>query len=84
MRQRRGIYDLSQVNAVRAPDYVRLDARIDRNATIAGKPVILFFGVQNLTGRRNVSGYGWNRRTNAADATVQLGAFPLIGLKWRF
>ena len=41
-RQRRGIYDLSQVNAIRAPAYFRLDARIDRNATIAGKPVILF------------------------------------------
>jgi hypothetical protein len=68
-RQQRGIYDLSQVNAVRAPGYFRLDARVDRNATIAGKPVILFFGVQNVTGRRNVSGYTW-KRTNAADANV--------------
>jgi hypothetical protein len=83
-RQRRGIYDLSQVNAIRAPAYFRLDARIDRNATIAGKPVILFFGVQNVTGRRNVSGYTWNRRTNAADANVQLGVFPILGLEWRF
>ena len=83
-RQRRGIYDLSQVNQVRAPDYFRLDARIDRNATIASKPVILFFGVQNLTGRRNVSGYSWNRATNAADAVKQLGVFPLVGLEWRF
>jgi hypothetical protein len=39
-RQRRGIYDLSQVNAVRAPAYFRVDVRMDRNATIAGKPVI--------------------------------------------
>lgn len=82
--QRRGIYDLSQVNQLRAPNYFRLDARIDRNATIAGNPVILFFGVQNLTGRRNVSGYSWNRATNAADATEQLGVFPLVGLEWRF
>jgi hypothetical protein len=82
--QRRGIYDLSQVNAVRAPAYFRLDARIDRNATIAGKSVILFFGVQNVTGRRNVSGYTWNRRSNAADANKQLGVFPLVGLEWRF
>lgn len=83
-RQRRGIYDLSQVNAVRAPIYFRLDAHIDRNATIAGKPVILFFGVQNVTGGRNVSGYTWNRRSNTADANEQLGVFPLLGLEWRF
>jgi hypothetical protein len=83
-RQRRGIYDLSKVNAVRAPAYIRLDARLDRNTTIAGRPVILFFGVQNVTGRRNVSGYTWNRRANSADANVQLGVFPLGGLEWRF
>lgn len=83
-RQRRGIYDLSQVNALRAPVYFRLDARIDRNSTIAGKPVIVFVGIQNATGRRNVSAFEWDRRANAADAIEQLGVFPLVGLEWRF
>ncbi len=83
-RQRRGIYDLAQINAVRGPAYFRIDARVDRNATIAGKPVIVFLGVQNVTGRRNVGGYTWNRRTNSADVSEQLGAFPLLGLEWRF
>lgn len=83
-RQRRGIYDLAGVNAVRGPAYVRVDVRLDRNATIAGRPVIVFAGIQNVTGRRNVSGYTWNRRTNAPDASEQLGLFPLIGLEWRF
>jgi hypothetical protein len=83
-RQRRGIYDLSQVNTVRAPAYFRFDARIDRNATIAGKPVIVFLGIQNVTGRRNVNGFEWNRRANAAEPLEQLGVFPLIGLEWRF
>ena len=70
--------------ALRTPDYFRLDARIDRNGTIAGKPVIVFFGVQNLTGRHSVGGYTWNRRTNSAEASEQLGLFPLLGLEWRF
>ena len=83
-RQRRGIYDLSQVNGVRAPAYVRVDARIDRNAILAGKPVILFVGLQNVTGRRNFAGYTWNRRANAREANEQLGVFPLIGFEWRF
>jgi hypothetical protein len=83
-RQRRGIYDLSQVNALRAPDYFRLDARVDWNGTIAGKPIILFFGIQNLTGRHNVGGYTWNRRTNSAETNEQVGLFPLLGFEWRF
>ena len=82
--QRRGIYDLSRVNAVRAPAYFRLDARIDRNATIAGKPVIVFLGIQNVTGRRNVNGFEWNRRANVAEPVEPLGVFPLVGLEWRF
>jgi len=44
----------------------------------------VFLGVQNVTGRRNVSGYTWDRRANAADAIEQLGVFPLLGLEWRF
>ena len=83
-RQRRGIYNLAQVNAVRAPAYFRLDARIDRNATIAGKSVIVFLGIQNVTGRRNVNGFEWNRRANVAQPLEQLGIFPLVGLEWRF
>ena len=82
--QRRGIYDLAEINALRLPPYVRIDARVDRNATIAGKPVIIFIGVQNLTGRRNISGYTWNRRSNVSDSNKQLGVFPLVGLEWRF
>ena len=69
------------LGALRAPAYFRLDARIDRNGTIVGKPVIVFFGVQNLG---NVGGYTWNRRTNSAEANGQLGLFPLLGLEWRF
>jgi hypothetical protein len=82
--QRRGIYDLSRVNAVRAPAYFRFDTRIDRNATIAGNAVIVFLGIQNVTGRRNVNGFEWNRRANAAEPLQQLGVFPLVGLEWRF
>jgi hypothetical protein len=61
-----------------------VSTRIDRNATIAGQPVIVFLGVQNVTGRRNVNGYEWNRRTNVAEPLEQLGVFPLVGLEWRF
>jgi len=83
-RQRRPIFDLNQVNAQRLPDYFRLDVRVDRNLKVWGKPLLLFFGAQNVTNRRNVAGFGWNRRTNNQLVNEQLGIFPNIGLDWRF
>jgi outer membrane receptor protein involved in Fe transport len=83
-RQRRPIFDLNRVNAERLPDYFRLDVRVDRNLKVWGKPLLLFFGAQNITNRRNVAGFGWNRRTNNQLLNEQLGIFPNIGLDWRF
>lgn len=82
--QRRGIYDLSQVNARRAPDYFRWDVRVDRAFTLKGEPFVLFAGVQNLTNRRNFGGFNWNRRVNAVEFSEQQGLFPLLGFEWKF
>ena len=82
--QRRGIFDLSRVNAERTPDYVRFDVRVDRTFTIAGDPVVVFVGVQNLLNRKNVGGYGWNRRLNVEQRGEQQGLFPILGMTWQF
>ncbi len=82
--QRRGIYDVSQVNAARLPDYVRLDLRADRTSTVAGQPVLLFVGAQNVTNRQNIAGYTWNRGVNTVEVNKQLGIFPVLGVEWRF
>ncbi|MEZ5354702.1 MAG: TonB-dependent receptor [Bryobacteraceae bacterium] len=82
--QRRGIYDLARVNALRLPAYVRLDLRVDRIFTVRDKPLLVFAGFQNAVNRKNVAGYTWNRRANAQEENTQLGLFPLIGMEWRF
>jgi len=82
--QRRGVYDLTRVNAERAPDYGRVDIRVDRTFTVSGQPLNLFFGVQNVTNRRNFASYSWNRRTNTEQFGEQQGIFPILGLDWRF
>jgi hypothetical protein len=82
--QRRAVYDLSRVNALRLPAYVRVDVRVNRNLRIGDRPVSIFAGVQNVTNRRNVAGYAWDRRNNALQAREQLGIFPILGLDWRF
>ena len=82
--QRRGVYDLTRVNAERAPDYGRIDVRVDRTFTVGGQALNLFAGVQNLTNRRNFAGYTWNRRTNGQQFGEQQGIFPILGFDWRF
>ena len=82
--QRRGVYDLTRVAADRAPDYGRLDIRVDRSFIVGGQPLNVFFGVQNVTNRRNFASYNWNRRTNAQQFGEQQGIFPILGLDWRF
>ena len=82
--QRRGVYDLARVNARRGPDYVRVDLRADRRLTVRGQDLNVFFGVQNVTNRRNLAGYSWNRRTNALQVNEQQGVFPILGFDWRF
>jgi hypothetical protein len=82
--QGRPIFDLNRINEERLPDYIRLDLRADRTFTVRDKPLLVFVGVQNVLNRKNVAGFGWNRRTNMVETNDQLGAFPLIGLDWRF
>jgi hypothetical protein len=82
--QRRAVYDLSRVNEGRAPDYLRLDVRVDRGFVVNRQPVTLFFGIQNVTNRKNVSGYSWNRRLNSSSTLDQQGIFPILGLDWQF
>ncbi|MGE0449106.1 MAG: TonB-dependent receptor [Vicinamibacterales bacterium] len=82
--QRRGVFDLSRVNGVRAPFYFRADLRLDRTFTVNGRPLLVFLGVQNVTNRKNFTQAVWNRAINGVDPSESLGAFPLVGMEWRF
>jgi hypothetical protein len=82
--QRRGIYELARVNDERAPDYLRVDVRVDRRFVFNDRPVTLFAGVQNLTNRKNVAGYSWDRRSSVVRTQEQQGIFPILGLDWHF
>jgi len=82
--QRRAVYDLTAVNALRIPAYFRLDLRIERHLVVAGNDVSVFAGVQNVTNRQNVAGYSWDRRNNTSDVSLQLGIFPILGVDWKF
>src|SRR5215831_15816172 len=82
--QGRGIFDLTRVDALRAPAYFRLDLRVDRTWTVRDKPLTVFFGGQNVTNRQNLLLNIWNRTTNTTQPLKQQGFFPVLGLEWRF
>jgi hypothetical protein len=82
--QRRGIFDLTRVNDLRVPAYIRIDVRVDRTFTFRDKPLLVFLGAQNVINRENISGFQWARRANRPVANEQLGLFPIIGLNWIF
>lgn len=82
--QNRGVLDLARVNAVRAPDYQRLDLRLDRNFHIRGGVLNVYGGIQNAFNRKNVYAEIWNFRANQPKTEYQLGAFPMFGMEWRF
>ena len=84
MEQRRGVYDLTRINAERAPDYA--PRRSPRGPHLCrGWPAAQrVLRVQNVSNRRNFASYTWNRRTNTQQFGDQQGIFPILGLDWRF
>ena len=81
---RRAIYDTTLVNSERLRAYFRADLRVDRRFTINGNPLFVFGGVQNVTNRRNIAGFTWDRRNDRLKMQEQLGVFPILGLEWQF
>lgn len=81
---RRAIYDLARVNDVRGPAYFRADLRVDRRWIVNGRPLSVFAGAQNITNRKNFSGFSWDRRNGGIRRLEQLGLFPIVGLDWQF
>ncbi len=82
--QNRLILDTAQANSVRASDYFRVDFRVDRTFIVKDKPLLIFFGLQNATNRKNFQSVNWNAYERRTQTNYQLGLFPLVGLDWRF
>ncbi len=80
--QRRGIFDLDRVNALRYAPFVTLDVRLDRTFRIGEQVVVVYLGVQNVLGRENATNVLWNRVTNRPRFGEGIGRFPLVGMEW--
>jgi outer membrane receptor protein involved in Fe transport len=91
LAQNRPIYDVSRMNALRAPYYGRLDAQLNKDAIIRGVHLELYVGVNNILNRSNFLSYVWMSRFkahNAPDNPVseiyQMPIFPNFGIRYIF
>jgi hypothetical protein len=75
---------MTRVNGLRAPDYFRLDFRVDRTFTVHNKPLLVYGGFQNVTNRKNYASINWDRGANKPYEAKQQGLFPTFGMDWRF
>ena len=82
--QRRGIFDLERVNSMRYDPFFTLDLRIDRTFSVKDQEVVVYYGLQNVTGRRNPTTLLWNRVTNRPRFSYGLSRLLLAGLEWDF
>ena len=89
--QNRPIYDLSKMNARRAPYFARLDAQLNKDFVMRGLHLELYMGVNNILNRANYLSYVWLPDTKIADAQInpvyqlhQMPIFPNFGLRYVF
>lgn len=86
--QQRGIYDLTQVNAVRGPAYNRADVDFAYTFRLRKGTLNAHAGIDNLFDRDNFLGYAWEDRmpvgVPAEKAIFQMPFFPNFGASCRF
>lgn len=80
-----GSFDFRYYNAgPRLPFFYALDVRVDKRWFFSGWQLITYIDVQNITGRKNVSGYKWNQQTQQVEAQRSIGVLPSIGVNIEF
>lgn len=90
LAQNRAVYDTARMNALRAPDYARLDVQIDKDILLHGVHMELYLGVNNILNRSNFLGEVWLPRAKLVSTLSpvyeldQMPIFPNFGLRYLF
>ncbi|MEI6739473.1 MAG: TonB-dependent receptor [Gemmatimonadaceae bacterium] len=82
--QNRLVFDVSQLNADRAPNYFRMDLRFDNRLPIRGTWLSTYIELQNVTNRHNKTTLDWNPKTGRAQWREQTSFLPVGGINWKF
>jgi len=73
-----------EYNIARLPDYYSLDVRVEKKWSFSAWTLITYIDIQNITNRKNVSGYQWNEFTKTIDTNESIGVLPTIGINAMF
>jgi len=87
LKQDRSIYDLSQINTQRGPDYFRLDIRYEIDFAVHDRPLDVYAGLDNATARQNYYQYVFLPhcpRCTAPYELTQQGFLAEGGITYRF
>ena len=68
----------------RLPPFHALDVRVDRRWSFAGTQLEVYLDVQNVYGRRNVTAYRWDPRSQTVQGDETIGVLPSIGVNLEF
>ncbi|MBI5404295.1 MAG: TonB-dependent receptor [Ignavibacteriae bacterium] len=79
-----GVQFITQYNSARLPDYYSLDIRVDKRWNFAKWTLVTYIDIQNITGRKNITAYNWNKYKNIIEENKSLGVFPTIGINAMF
>lgn len=78
------ILDYERGYALEAPDYYRLDIRLNIRWNRPKVASILSLDIQNVTGRTNVFSYDYSVRQDALILNEQLGFVPILNYRMEF
>jgi len=86
--QNRDVYDLSQLNSLRAPMYSRLDFRAEWTHPVQRGSLAVHIGMQNALGATNFYSNQWRPRCNGGTCGTleqdQMPRFPDVGVKYSY
>jgi hypothetical protein len=58
--------------------------RVEKKWNFAKWTLNTYIDIQNITGKKNVSGYRWNEFTRTIDKRESIGVLPSIGINAMF
>lgn len=61
-----------------------LDVRADKRWNLGNYTLVTYLDIQNIYGRKNVSGVKWNTRTQTPEYNESIGLLPSIGINFEF
>lgn len=79
-----GFQIVSNYNTDNLPDFVRLDLRLDKRWNFSSWSLITYIDIQNVTNKKNITGYKWNKFKSEIEANESLGILPSIGINAKF